>query len=178
MGKPHSLSHYSSRSIGWPEPQGEKRSLRHSLIGSFPQITLFPLLSFHHYFGLETKIQAKKPSKTNKKTSNSIDAYLFVEHSCTLVLSMLFGRSSFCGFVQFHLFTLIWFRVCVCLEQCYIWEWMACLDGLGWHFFRLYWLSGVCPNGWGRTCTCHSCRSHTHACPCEEWAALSPLLFS
>lgn len=23
----------------------------------------------------------------------------------------------------------------VCLEQCYIWKWMACLDGLGWHFF-------------------------------------------
>lgn len=80
------------------------------------------------------------------------------------------------------LFSLICFLsfdfVRVCLEQCYIREWMACLDGLGWHFFGLYWFSGVCPSGWGRTCICHSCHSHTHACLCEEWAALSPLLFS
>lgn len=48
--------------------------------------------------------------------------------------------------------------------------------GLG-DIFGLYWFPGVCPSGWGRTCICHSCHSHTHACPCEEWAALSPLLF-
>lgn len=66
------------------------------------------------------------------KTSNSIDAYLFV-HSCTLLLSMLIKQSSFRGVVQFDLFPFIWF--CVCLEQCSIWEWKACLDGLGWHFW-------------------------------------------
>ena len=92
--------------------------------------TLFVLFSFHHSFGLEAKIETNH----SWKTSNSIDAYLFVEHSCTLELSMLFRLSSFCGFVQFHLFSFLWLCACVCLEQCYIWEWTACLDGLGWHF--------------------------------------------
>lgn len=47
--------------------------------------------------------------------------------------------------------------------------------GLG-DIFGLYWFPGVCPRGWGCT-LCHSCHRHTHACPCKEWAALSPLLF-
>lgn len=78
------------------------------------------------------------------------------------------------------LFSLICFLsfdfVRVCLEQCYFrmngmlgWAWVTFSDCTG---------SPVCPSGWGHTCICHSCHSHTHACPCEEWAALSPLLCS
>lgn len=60
----------------------------------------------------------------------------------------------------------------VCLKQCYIGnEWHAWM-GLG-DIFGLYWFSGDCPSGCGRTYICHSCHSHTHACLCEEWAALS-----
>lgn len=136
--------------------------------------TLFAQFSFQHSFELEAKL---KRQIIAEKTSNSIDAYLFVEHSCTLVLSMLFGRSSFCGFVQFYLFFPLILCVCVWINAIFGNEWHAWM-GLGDIFFGLYWFSGVCPSGWGRTCICHSCHSHTHACPCEEWAALSPLLCS
>lgn len=134
MGKPHSLSHYSSRSLGWPEPQGEKSNTRHTLIGHFPlKQILFALFIFHHSFELEAKFKLRQIIAEKHLI---VLMHTFVEHSCTLVLSMLFGIIFLLCVDLFSLFCLLSFDfVRVCLEQCYIWEWMACLDGLGWHFW-------------------------------------------
>lgn len=90
----------------------------------------------------------------------------------------------FCGIVEliFLLFFLNSFiSFCACVSGSMLYLEMNGMPGwvLGDIFFGLYRFSGVCPSGWGHTSICHSCHSHPpHACQCEEWAALSPLLFS
>lgn len=53
------------------------------------------------------------------------DLVLFVDLFCFLCVLLFDFRVGVCGGVW------VW----VCMKQCYIWEWTACLDGLGWHFW-------------------------------------------
>lgn len=94
--------------------------------------TLFALFSFFHSFGSEAKF---------KQRQIIAEKHLIVlMHTSLLNTAALWYCLCCSDLVLFvDLFSLICFLsfdfVRVCLEQCYIWEWMACLDGLGWHFW-------------------------------------------
>lgn len=139
------------------------------------QQTLFALLNIHYSFGLEVNFKQRQII-AEKHLIVLMHTYLLNTAAlwyclCCLDLVLFVDLFSLTCFLSFNF-------VSVCV-------WNNAIFGNGWHawmglgdIFGLYWFFGVCPCGWGRTCICHSCHSHTHACPCEEWAALSPLLFS
>lgn len=150
MGKPHSLSHHSSRSIGWPEPQGEKSTIRHTFIKSFPpkKQALFALFSFHYYFGLEVNFKQGQ-SIAEKHLIVLMQTYLLNTAAlwyclCCLNLVLFVDLFSLICFLSFHFVS-----VRVWNNAIFGNEWHAWM-GLG-DIFGLYWFSGVCPSGCGHT---------------------------